>query len=73
MECSVIPFCKKVILVFRYIIYVINILYSEHLVICERFMPVCVEYMILGHTCDEYLVLLAKLGMKEVVQEPCQS
>jgi hypothetical protein len=25
-----------------------------------------------GHTCDEYLILLAKLGMIEVVPEPCQ-
>jgi hypothetical protein len=25
-----------------------------------------------AHTCDEYLVLLAKLGMTEVVLEPCQ-
>jgi hypothetical protein len=43
MESFVVPFCKKVILVFRDIIYVINILYSWHLAICEHFMFVCVE------------------------------
>jgi hypothetical protein len=37
-------FCyERVILVLRDIIYVINILYSWHLVICEHFMLVCVE------------------------------
>jgi hypothetical protein len=41
----------RVILVFRDIIYVIIILYSFHLVICEHFLSVCVEQLILGiHT-----------------------
>jgi hypothetical protein len=41
------------------------------LAICEHFMSVCgINYP--GHTCDEYLVLLAKSGMTEVVLEPCQ-
>jgi hypothetical protein len=37
LESSVVPFHKRVILVFRDIIYLINILYSCHLVICEHF------------------------------------
>jgi hypothetical protein len=38
-------------LVFKDIIYVINILYSSHLIICEQFWFVCVEQLILGiHT-----------------------
>jgi hypothetical protein len=58
MECFAIPFCfERVVLVFRDIIYVINILYSSHLVICGHFWSVCVEQVILGHTYDEYLVL----------------
>jgi hypothetical protein len=41
----------RVIVVFRDIIYVINILYSWHLVICGHFLSVCVEQLILGiHT-----------------------
>jgi hypothetical protein len=48
--CSI-PFRKRVILVIRDIIYVINILYSWYLVIYEYFWSVCVEQMILGiHT-----------------------
>jgi hypothetical protein len=43
MESSVAPFHKRVTLVLRDIIYVINILYSCHLAICEHFMSVCVE------------------------------
>jgi hypothetical protein len=50
-------FCLRVIIVFRDTIYVIIILYSWHLVICEHFWSVCVEQLILGHTYDEYLVL----------------
>jgi hypothetical protein len=41
----------RVIIVFKDIIYVINILYSWHFVICEDFLSVCVEQLILGvHT-----------------------
>jgi hypothetical protein len=43
MESSDILFHKRVILVFRDTIYVINILYSWHLTICEHFMFVCVK------------------------------
>jgi hypothetical protein len=43
-----IPFHKRVALVFRDIIFVINILYLWHLVIYEHFMSVCVEQLILG-------------------------
>jgi hypothetical protein len=40
-----------VILVFRDIIYVIIVLYSWHLIICEHFLSVCVEQLILSiHT-----------------------
>jgi hypothetical protein len=35
-------------LVFKDILYVINILYSWHLVICEHFLSICVEQLILG-------------------------
>jgi hypothetical protein len=39
----------------------------------QRTLYVCVcENIDLGHTCDEYLVLLAKSGMIEVVPELCQ-
>jgi hypothetical protein len=48
---------ERVVLVFRDIIYVINIPYSWHLVICEHFCSICVEQLILGHTYDEYMVL----------------
>jgi hypothetical protein len=48
-------------LVFKDIIYVINILYSWYLAICEH---ICVcETNDHWHTCDEYLVLLPKSGM----------
>jgi hypothetical protein len=58
MEYSAIPFhFERVMLVFRDIIYVINIPYLRHLVICEHFWSVCVEQLILGHTYDEHLVL----------------
>jgi hypothetical protein len=53
----------RVIIVFRDIIYIIIILYSWHLIICEHFWSVCVEQLILGYAYDEYLVLLAKSGM----------
>jgi hypothetical protein len=53
-HCSI---SLRVIIVFRYITYVIIILYSWHLVIWEHFWVVCVEPMILGHAYDEYLVL----------------
>jgi hypothetical protein len=43
-----ISFRKRVALVFRDIIYVINILYSWHLTICEHFWSVYVEQLILG-------------------------
>jgi hypothetical protein len=58
-------------LVFEDIICVINILYSWHLAICEHFLSVC-GINDPGHTCDEYLVLLAKSGMTEVVTELCE-
>jgi hypothetical protein len=48
MESFVVPFCKRDVIVFRDIIYVINILYSRHLVIYEHFWSMCVEKMILG-------------------------
>jgi hypothetical protein len=47
-ESSAVSFHKRVILVFREIIYVINILYPWHLVISEHFWSVCVEQLILG-------------------------
>jgi hypothetical protein len=47
----------RVIIVFRDITYVMIILYSLHLVICEHFWAVCVEQLILGHAYDEYMVL----------------
>jgi hypothetical protein len=62
----------RVIIVFRDITYVIIILYSWHLVICEHFWVVCVEQLILGHAYDEYLVLAQKLGMTGVVSESYQ-
>jgi hypothetical protein len=43
-----VSFCKRVALVFRDIIYVTNIIYSWHLVVCEHFWFVCVEQLILG-------------------------
>jgi hypothetical protein len=47
-RCSV---SLRVNIVFRYIIYAINIFYSWHLVIYEHFLSVCVEQLILGiHT-----------------------
>jgi hypothetical protein len=57
MESSAIPFHLRVVKVFRDIIYVIILLYSSHLFICEHFWSVCVEQLILGHTYDEYSVL----------------
>jgi hypothetical protein len=61
------------VVVFRDNIYVIIILYSRHLAICKHFWPyVWNNRSILGHTYDEYLVLLIKSGMTEVVLEPCQ-
>jgi hypothetical protein len=48
IESSTILFHKRVVLVHSDIIYVINILYSWHLVICEHFWSMCVEQMILG-------------------------
>jgi hypothetical protein len=66
MESSTVLFCKIVVLVFRDIIYVLIILYLYHLVICEHF------WSDPGHTCNVYLILLAKSGMTEMVPEPCQ-
>jgi hypothetical protein len=43
MESSDVLFHKRVVLVFRDIIYVIIILYSWHLAIYEHFMFMCVE------------------------------
>jgi hypothetical protein len=63
MESPTVPFCLRVVIVFRDNIYVLIILYSRHLFICEHFWPVCVEQLILGHTYDEYFILLAKSGM----------
>jgi hypothetical protein len=57
----------RAVIVFRDIIYVIIILYSLHLVICEQFWSVCVEQLILSHTYDEYLVLAKKMGMTKEV------
>jgi hypothetical protein len=57
MESSAVPFHLRVIIVFRDNIYVICILYSSHLVICEHFWFICVEQLILGHTYDDYSVL----------------
>jgi hypothetical protein len=48
IESFIVPFHKTVILVFRDIIYVIDILYSGNLAICEHFVAVCVEQLILG-------------------------
>jgi hypothetical protein len=49
MESSAVPFRLRVIIIFRDNVYVIIILYSWHLVICEYFWFVCVEQLILGH------------------------
>jgi hypothetical protein len=46
-RCSL-PFHMRVDLVFRDIIYVINIIYSSHLTIFEHFWSVCVEQLIMG-------------------------
>jgi hypothetical protein len=47
-HCSVL---LRVVIVFRDIIYEINIFYSWNLVICEHFLSVCVEQLILNiHT-----------------------
>jgi hypothetical protein len=35
-------------------------------------LVVCVQQLLLGHASDEYSVLAKKLGMTEVVPEPCQ-
>jgi hypothetical protein len=43
MESSIVLFLKRVSLVFRDVIYAINILYSLHLAICEHFLSLCVE------------------------------
>jgi hypothetical protein len=57
-ESSAVPFRMRVILAFRDIIYVINILYSWHLVIYEHFLSVCVERLILGiHTMSTWFFL----------------
>jgi hypothetical protein len=48
----------RVVIVFRDNTYVIIILYSWHLVMCEHFWVVCVQQLILGHAYDEYLVLV---------------
>jgi hypothetical protein len=47
----------RVVIVFRDITYIIIILYSWYLVICEHFWVVCVKQWILGHAYDEYLIL----------------
>jgi hypothetical protein len=46
----------RVVIVFRDITYVIIILYSWHLIICEHFWTVCVEQLNLSHAYDEYLI-----------------
>jgi hypothetical protein len=46
--CYFVSFRMRVALVSRDIIYVINILYLWHLVICEHFWSVCVEQVILS-------------------------
>jgi hypothetical protein len=48
MESSTILFHLRVVLVFRDIIHVIIVLYSWHLVICEHFLSICVEQLIMG-------------------------
>jgi hypothetical protein len=53
----------RVVVVLRDNIYVIIILYSWHLVICEPFWSICVEQLIMRHRYDEYMVLLAKSGL----------
>jgi hypothetical protein len=62
LRSSAVLFRMRVVLVFRDIIYVINILYSWHLVICEHFFRMCGTIDPV-HTYDEYLILLTKLGM----------
>jgi hypothetical protein len=56
MKSSAVLFRLRVIVVLRDNIYVIIILYSQHLIICEHFWSVCVKQLILGHTYNEYLV-----------------
>jgi hypothetical protein len=63
MESSAVSFRLRVIIVIRDIIYIIIILYSWHLVICEHFWFICVEQLILGHAYDEYSVWVLKPGM----------
>jgi hypothetical protein len=48
MESFNVLFHKRVALVFRDIIYVINILYSWHLALWEHFWSMCMEQIILG-------------------------
>jgi hypothetical protein len=58
LESFAILFCKRVVLVFRDIIYVINILYLWHLVIYVHFLSICVEQLILGiHTMSTWFCL----------------
>jgi hypothetical protein len=57
MESSAIPFPLRVILVFKDIIYVINILYTHDIWLSVSTFGVCMEQLILGHAYDEYLVL----------------
>jgi hypothetical protein len=68
LESSAVPFHKRVVLVFRDFIYVINILYSWHLVICEHFLSVCVEQLILGiHTMSTWFCL--KIGYDGIIHQ----
>jgi hypothetical protein len=71
-RCSV-PFRLRVALVFKDNIYVINILYSCHLVICEHFWSVCVDnWSWVIHTMSTWFWYKNRVW-QEVVPEPCQS
>jgi hypothetical protein len=65
IEPSTVLFRMRLILVFRYIIFVINILYSWHLIICEHFLSVCVEQLILGiHMMSTWFCLQNRVWQK---------
>jgi hypothetical protein len=55
----------RVVFILRDIIYIIIILYSWHLAICEHFMCVC-RINDHGQTCNEFLILFTKLDMTRI-------
>jgi hypothetical protein len=58
-------------LVFRDNSYVVNVLYSRHLAICEHFISVCVEQMILGtHGMSTWFCLQNRVWQHQAKQHP---